>query len=151
MLPKGALCVRELLEHVEGHTQQQKKIGTHSLKCTILSWMSKAGAPEHLRSIAGYHVGRSRSTVVLLGHIGSSAAFLQEHVALISKREVDPVEDFEKTTLFSTASRDLKGRLKGGLKGASKAVVQFIAIGTSTVESASGGSATEGWARDCNS
>ena len=66
-LPLGAsqdaLCIREMLEHLGGHAPQQKKIGTHSLKCTILSWMSKAGAPEHLRSIAGYHVGRSRSTL----------------------------------------------------------------------------------------
>ena len=60
---QGALCIREMLEHLGGHAPQQKKIGTHSLKCTILSWMSKAGAPEHLRSIAGYHVGRSRSTL----------------------------------------------------------------------------------------
>ena len=48
---QGALCLRELLEHLGGQ------------ECTILSWMAKAGAPEHLRSIAGYHVGRARSTL----------------------------------------------------------------------------------------
>eukprot|EP00438_Fugacium_kawagutii_P012880 Skav209930 [mRNA] locus=scaffold1253:288684:290711:+ [translate_table: standard] len=36
--------------------QMLKDIATHSCKCTILSWMSKANTPLSLRRLAGYHV-----------------------------------------------------------------------------------------------
>ena len=32
------------------------RIGSHSLKCTMLSWLAKCGAPRETRRILGYHV-----------------------------------------------------------------------------------------------
>eukprot|EP00435_Cladocopium_sp_Y103_P041201 s4108_g11.t1 len=47
--------LRELLRNLQPAIPMEL-IGTHSLKATLLSMMSKAGCPTDLRRLAGYHV-----------------------------------------------------------------------------------------------
>ena len=60
---QGALFLSEFMCHQAVESDGPQRLRTHSLKCTLLSWMAKAACPEALRSVAGYHVGKSRSTL----------------------------------------------------------------------------------------
>ena len=60
---RGAIFLREILGQLGHAPVLPQRIRTHSLKTTILSWMAKAASSENLRSVAGYHVGKSRSTL----------------------------------------------------------------------------------------
>ncbi|CAE7316422.1 unnamed protein product [Symbiodinium sp. CCMP2592] len=62
----GALWLREVLKECQPLDLDVKwgDIATHSLKATLLSYMAKAGAPENLRAIAGYHLRSANSSTL---------------------------------------------------------------------------------------
>ncbi|CAE7412230.1 SEP2 [Symbiodinium sp. CCMP2592] len=62
----GALWLREVLKECQPLDLDFKwgDIATHSLKATLLSYMAKAGAPENLRAIAGYHLRSANSSTL---------------------------------------------------------------------------------------
>ncbi|CAE7223053.1 unnamed protein product [Symbiodinium natans] len=43
-------------------------LGTHSAKATVLSWLTKVGAPPKLQRRAGYHVGKAGRSELEYGH-----------------------------------------------------------------------------------
>ena len=44
-----------------GAAEEDRKLSSHSAKCTLLSWMAKFGAPQDVRACLGYHVGTSKT------------------------------------------------------------------------------------------
>ena len=62
----GAMWLREILKEAGPWEQDFKweEVATHSLKATLLSYMSKAGASESLRAIAGYHLRSANSSTL---------------------------------------------------------------------------------------
>ncbi|CAE7732569.1 unnamed protein product [Symbiodinium sp. CCMP2592] len=54
-LMKSRGILRELLRRELGDTLEIRKLGTHSLKRTLLSWLAKYGTEQGVRAILGYH------------------------------------------------------------------------------------------------
>ncbi|CAE7519225.1 dnajb6-b [Symbiodinium sp. CCMP2592] len=50
--------IRKLLP---GAAEADRKLSSHSAKCTLLSWMAKFGASQDVRACLGYHVGTSKT------------------------------------------------------------------------------------------
>ncbi|CAE7382993.1 unnamed protein product [Symbiodinium sp. CCMP2592] len=50
--------IRKLLP---GAAEANRKLSSHSAKCTLLSWMAKFGASQDVRACLGYHVGTSKT------------------------------------------------------------------------------------------
>lgn len=63
LLQSDGMFDRNRLEH----------IGTHSCKCTCLSWLSKFGADAEVRRLMGYHVADRMSTMMIYGRDNTSA------------------------------------------------------------------------------
>ncbi|CAE7439398.1 unnamed protein product [Symbiodinium sp. CCMP2456] len=51
----AARILRDLLRRELGDSADIRKLGTHSLKRTLLSWLAKYGAEQGLRAVLGYH------------------------------------------------------------------------------------------------
>ncbi|CAE7739308.1 unnamed protein product [Symbiodinium sp. CCMP2592] len=51
----AARILRELLRRELGDSADIRKLGTHSLKRTLLSWLAKYGTEQGVRAILGYH------------------------------------------------------------------------------------------------
>ena len=52
----GALWLREKLSQFRVSPEARLDVATHSLKCTVLSWLSRASCPTDLQRRAGYHL-----------------------------------------------------------------------------------------------
>ena len=52
----GALWLRETLSKFRSSPESRLDVATHSLKCTVLSWLSRAACPGDLQRRAGYHL-----------------------------------------------------------------------------------------------
>lgn len=78
--------LRALLQS-EGDMEQTRVmgIGTHSLKATCLSWLSKWGTAPDTRRLLGYHVADRMSTMLIYGRDNTSAGLreLDEIVSAI--------------------------------------------------------------------
>ena len=57
----GASWLRSLV----GAGSGDARVGTHSCKCTVLSWMAKYGSPASDRRLLGYHVPRKDKSLVI--------------------------------------------------------------------------------------
>ena len=57
----GASWLRSLVGSGSGDV----RVGTHSCKCTVLSWMAKYGSPASDRRLLGYHVPRKDKSLVI--------------------------------------------------------------------------------------
>ena len=55
----GAIWLREKLSAFRTDPKASMALATHSLKATVLSWLSKAACPSDLQRRAGYHVSAS--------------------------------------------------------------------------------------------
>ena len=55
----GAIWLREKLSASRADPKASMGLATHSLKATVLSWLSKAACPSDLQRRAGYHVSAS--------------------------------------------------------------------------------------------
>ena len=55
----GAIWLREKLSAFRTDPEASMALATHSLKATVLSWLSKAACPSDLQRRAGYHVSAS--------------------------------------------------------------------------------------------
>ena len=51
----AARVLRELLRRELGDSAEIRKLGTHSLKRTLLSWLAKYGTEQGVRAVLGYH------------------------------------------------------------------------------------------------
>ena len=56
--------LRDLLKSRGESEEEVRKVSSHSLKATLLSWVAKAGVPREARSVLGYHVVKGSETVL---------------------------------------------------------------------------------------
>ena len=75
-------------------------IGTHSLKSTCLSWMSKWGSSPDVRRYMGYHVADKMSTMMIYGKDNTSAGLRELEKILESIRTQKFLPDAPRAAMF---------------------------------------------------
>ena len=87
----GTSWLRVLLQNHESFDKTRlHRIGTHSCKTTVLSWLSKWGADPQTRRLMGYHVADKMSTMLIYGRDNTSAGL----------RIIDDIIDAIRTSSF---------------------------------------------------
>ena len=78
------LAVRTLLGERGFSPEDLKDIGAHSLKCTTLSWLAKAGVNRDVRRLLGYHIRKDEKSMEAYSR-DSVAGPLRELCSVIAK------------------------------------------------------------------
>ena len=69
----GAMWLREKLAGMHVPVSRLSDIATHSLKATVLSWLSRAACPQDLQRRAGYHMSTFEKSALEYERDGQSA------------------------------------------------------------------------------
>ena len=64
-VPTSVSTAASWLRSLVGAGSGDVRVGTHSCKCTVLSWMAKYGSPASDRRLLAYHVPRKDKSLVI--------------------------------------------------------------------------------------
>ena len=98
----GTAWLRVLLQSDESFDKRRfDHLGTHSCKCTCLSWLAKFGTDADVRRLMGYHVADRMSTMMIYGRDNTSAGLRILDGIINSIRTGGFVPDANRAGMFS--------------------------------------------------
>ena len=74
---EAVVWLRELLKKVGTPAADNQLIGTHSAKCTVLSWAAKAGLALAVRKQLGYHTSSREETALIYSRDASAGPMME--------------------------------------------------------------------------